>query len=765
MEKDSEFLKKLLETFKIEAAEHIAAISTGLVELEKPASAQRQAEIIETVFRESHSMKGAARAVNLSTIETLCQSFEDVLSALKRKQIAPEEKIIDLLHRSASLLGEIISSVGETGNFPDRARIGGLLRDFEAIMKGAGTARVRSSEEEAPPRTAGASPAGAALAAGTIRVSKQKLDSILLQTEALLSAKQVIGQRSAELVEVRAIAEALKKDLAKMRAEMQVLAGRANISKRSGLAGFSAPSAGDDTVKGRMKGVLASFEKAGDNILRLQDFLQNFGSALERDRRMVSGMVDGLMDDVKAISMLPFSSVLEIMPKMVRDLAHDRGKEAAFVARGEEIEIDRRILDEIREPLIHLVRNCIDHGIEGPKERTDANKPRAGAIVIETARREGKSVEITVSDDGAGMDFAKIRASAVRLGLISQEEAERASRQKLLSFIFHSGVTTSPIITDISGRGLGLPIVREKVEKLGGSVSCETSEGKGTVFRVILPLTLATFRGVLVRLDERSYVIPVTGLDRTIRIRRNEIKTVENRETLTLENRAIPFVPLRAVLELGPGKKGADQELAQAVVLGAGEQRIAFGVDEIMREQEVLEKDLGKQLARVRNIAGATVLGTGEVVPVLNISDLLKSAARVPAGAPSHGLPKETPAERKSVLVIEDSITSRTLLKNILEAAGYEVRTAVDGLDGFTALKSGRFDAVVSDVDMPRMNGLDLTAKIRADKRFADLPVVLVTALESREDRERGIEVGANAYIVKSSFDQSNLIEVIKRLT
>ena len=433
--------------------------------------------------------------------------------------------------------------------------------------------------------------------------------------------------------------------------------------------------------------------------------------------------------------------------------------------RGAGIEVDRRILDEMREALIHLVRNCIDHGIEKPEQRVAMKKPSSGTVSIDVSHREGKSFEIVVSDDGAGVDTSKVRNSAVRLGLLSRDEADGMDEARLLPLVFRSGVTTSPIITDISGRGLGLAIVREKVERLGGTIFCETSEGKGAAFRIILPLSLATFRGVLVRIDERLFIIPITGIDRTARVGRDEIRTVENRETIIVEGRTIPFVPLRAVLEL-PGKEkgGMSAGFVQAAVLGAENHRIAFGVDDILQEQEVLVKDLGKQLARVRNIAGATVLGTGQVVPVLNVSDLLKSAVSASPAPEAPALSQEASAERKSVLVVEDSITARTLLKNILEAAGYEVQTAMDGVDAFTTLKTGRFDIVVSDIDMPRMNGLDLTAKIRGDKRLSELPVVLVTALESREDRERGIDVGANAYIVKSSFDQSNLLEAMRRL-
>jgi two-component system chemotaxis sensor kinase CheA len=411
------------------------------------------------------------------------------------------------------------------------------------------------------------------------------------------------------------------------------------------------------------------------------------------------------------------------------------------------------------------VRNCIDHGIETPQKREGKKKPSCGTVTIAIAQRDGSKVEILVSDDGAGIDRAKVRAAALKLGLVSQEEAQKLDETQVLALSFQSGVSTSPIITDISGRGLGLAIVREKVEKLGGAVSVETQPGVGTTFRIVLPLTLAAFRGILVRVSEHLFVLPTTYVERVARVSQEDIKTVENRETIPLNGRAISLVRLRDALELPQGKaRDVGADTVHVVVVGSAEKRIAFAVDGVSDEQEVLVKSFGAQLSRVRNVAGATALGTGRVVPILNVPDLMKSAVRLGTAPARPAAAPEAPAEKKTILVAEDSITARTLLKSILESAGFKVTTAVDGVDAFTALRTEKFDLVVSDVDMPRMSGFDLTAKIRGDKKLSEVPVVLVTALESREDRERGIDVGANAYIVKSSFDQSNLLEIIRRL-
>jgi two-component system chemotaxis sensor kinase CheA len=729
--KDEEFRKRLLSTFNVEAQEHLAAMTSGLIEIEK-GDPQKQSEMIETVFRESHNLKGAARSVNLADVVAVCQTVENVLSALKRKDLIPSPHLLDLLHKGVAVIGRLVG--GKELTAAEKSEVRGLIRGLEREVEKPAPV---SGPAHAATRDLPAAPSPSPAQTATIRISVAKLDALLLQVEEMLLVKLATAQRALELKQMKKTCDLWKKKQAK----------RSYRTKRRQEAKGEARSKDD------VDSFITPFETALTRVLK----------AAESDHRLFSVMVDTLLADTKKTLMLPLSSLLEVFPGLVRNLSREAGKETELVIHGEQIEIDRRILEEIKDPLTHLVRNCIDHGIETPEERRKKHKPPRGEIRIIVSSGDSM-IDIAVSDDGAGIDASRVRALAEKGGFLSQEEAGRLSDGESLLLAFRSGVTTSPIVTDLSGRGLGLAIVKEKVEKLNGRIEIESQPGAGTTLRMTLPLTLATFRGVVIRVSQHFFVLPSANILRVARVKKEEIRTIENRESLTFEGRAVSLVRLGEVLRVPTGENGsgAGGPFEQVVVLGSDELQMAFLVDEILHEQEVLVKPLGRQLLRVRHFSGATILGGGKVVPILNVSDLVKSAVKV---SPTHaGAPVEESKKRISLLVAEDSITSRTLLRTILESAGYDVKTAVDGIDAFTHLLAEEFDLLVSDVDMPRMNGFDLTAKIRANKKLSELPVVLVTALESGEDKKRGIDVGANAYIVKSSFDQSSLLKVVKRL-
>ncbi len=759
--KEEEFRRRLLATFKAEAEDHLNAITSGLLELEKTPSAGKHMQIVETVFREAHSLKGAARAVNITPIEVICQSLEKVFATLKKSTIAPSANLLDRLHFTNDELRRVLSSADEPSAVDD-ARITDLVRSLERAALAPQTEKPAMEARRGEPEirrnaTLVEEQPSQHPVSDTIRIPTARLEAILREAEEFVSAKLATSQISADLTAMKGSFESWHKEWHKLRPILRALEKTAAHGRKSNNGERHEP---------HMRRLVEFLEWNESAIKVLEGRLTASASSAENNKRVLGRMIDGLLGDMKKVVMLPFSSLFEIVPKLCRDLARDRRKEVELSIHGGEIEIDRRILEEMKDPLIHLLRNSIDHGIEEPEERLQKRKPGHGTIAIHVSAKDGSKVELVVSDDGRGIDVESIRSAAVGLGLVTSEAAAALDNDAILPLIFQSGISSSATVTEISGRGLGLAIVREKIEKVGGDIALETQPGLGAAFRVLLPVTLATFRGILVRAADRLFVLPTADVERVVKVDSEDVKTVENRETILVDQQPILLLRLADTLELRTAAQNNHAHSIHVVIIGPGKRRLGFVVEEVLNEQEVLLKPLGKQLGRVRNIAGATVLGSGQVVPVINVADLIKSALRRSATpVTARAAPEEKQlADKKSVLIVEDSITSRTLLKNILETAGYRVAAACDGIDGFTQLHNGQYDVVISDVDMPRMNGFDLTAKIRADKKLAAVPLVLLTSLDSREDRERGIDVGANAYIVKSSFDQSNLLEVIRRL-
>ena len=749
---DEEFLKQLREAFSTEADEHLQAITSGLLEIEKSPPGHRRGEIVETIFREAHSLKGAAHAVNRSDIESVCQAIEGIFSRWKRDSGSVASANFDLLNRANDLVTRLLRMPDVVTAGAERAEITNMVRDLNSATAPAAlpaAAPATAAPAPAPPAPEPEPPPGAEISAPqiaeTVRIPMAKMDALLLRAEEMIAVKLTSNRNAAELRGLGGVLEAWRKEWGKVRGIV-----------RDGLAGEN-PAA---------RAKLAGFLEWNESYMHsVEKRLTALAGVAAHDERSTGVLIDDLLADAKRLVMLPFATLLDLFPKLVRDLSRSEGKEIDLVVHGRDVEIDKRILQEMKDPLVHLVRNAIGHGTEKPPARGAAGKPSRGSLTLAVSQLDGSKVEITIADDGAGIDAEKVKASAVRAGILAAEDAATLSHHAALALIFESGVSTSPILTELSGRGLGMAIVREKVEKLGGQISIETERGVCTVFRIVLPVTLATFKGVLVSACGQSFVVPVAKIDRIARVRREDIRTVENRETIVLGGQAVALARLDEVLGL-PMRAEAGS-FAEVLVLGAAEKRIGFVVDAVLGEQEVLVKSIGKPLVRVRNVSGATILASGTPVIILNTADLLKSAVRAAGAGGSHSARTAEAAVEKralSILVVDDSVTSRMLLKNIIESAGYSVTTAIDGVEGLTALKSRDFDLLVSDVEMPRMDGFSLTANVRADKKLADLPVILVTALGSREHQERGVDAGANAYIVKGSFDQSNLLEVIRKL-
>ena len=761
IKKNPEFQKKLLAIFWIEADEHLSAMSTSLLELEKSPPGNHCAEIIEQVYREVHSLKGAARAVDFVSAEALCQALENIFAEVKCHRLTTSPPLFDLLHQSIGALGHLVEP--NTDKILSSTTAETLICSLNRVLQeplnrlAASTKNIRSEQplvQAALPDIA-VPPLNPALK--TIRIAAAKLDAVLRQVEALLSLSLASTQRAKEL---RSTADILGNWKQKRRPIQPVLQQIERRFAQSAGSRIRVPS------PSTLSKALGYWEDEQQSIQALELNLAQLQKSADRDQRKLASICNGLLCDVREMHLLPFASLIEAFPRFTRTLARAQGKEVTLALHGGEIEIDRRILEAIKDPLLHLLRNCIDHGIETPALRARKKKPPNGIITLTISQLDSGKIEIFIADDGVGIDAAKVKTAARELHLIPTEDTLPLEPSAALALVFQSGVSTNSFVTDISGRGLGLAIVHEKVAQLDGVITLDSTPEVGTCFRITLPLTLVSLRGILVRIAEQLCVIPANNIECVMRFPHGDIRHVEAREMVASGDRTVPLIWLADVLEMPRSQKsGAPTEMVQAVLLVMGSTRIAFRVDEILGEQEILQKPLGPQLARVRNIAAACVLGNGQAVPVLNVADLIKSSVKQIPVQLAPDVAQRPPEENQpAILVVEDSITTRALLKNILETAGYRVTTAVDGVDAFTALKADIFNLVVSDVEMPRMDGFDLTTKIRADQYLKEIPVVLVTALDSQEQRKHGVDVGVSAYFVKSRFEQSNLLETVRRL-
>jgi two-component system chemotaxis sensor kinase CheA len=775
MPSNADFLKKLAATFLVEAREHVQTLGACLIDLEKATDRDTQMPVIETLFREAHSLKGAARAVNAGKIERLCQTLESIFGNIKSGKATFSVETLDRLHREVTALGLLVEENAEVASADCGMRNaeggtevasadcgmrnaeGGTevasadcgMRNAEGGTEVAST--VRGTQKKKPeaassgreglselPRSDIRVPSSSI---DSVRIATSKLDAILVEAEELLGVKLAHAER---MLEFKALTE-LVAERDRLRDETMPLA-------RS-LRQPDAVAAMPVELSSRLLALLDLEQENADAVGAL---ITNLSHGMADDRRRLDTLVDRLLEDVKKTLMLPFENILAGFPKMVRDMARDTGKDIELKLSGTDIEIDKRILEQIKDPLLHLIRNSLDHGIEPPAERIRRGKPPRGVVTVAIAQTGGK-VEIAVGDDGRGIDVAAVKAAAGEAATLQDQDAWH--------LVFRSGVTTSRKVTAISGRGLGMAIVHENVTRLGGTVGIASTAGAGTTVRIRLPLTLATLRGTVVRVAHRDFIIPTASVTRAVRVTRTAIRCVENRDSICLDGTTFSLVRLADVLALPP-VQAADNNDAQVMVLilHHGHARMGFAVDQVSGEQEVLAKPLGRLLPRVRHVAGAALFGTGRIVPILSVPDLLQTAA---GHAPATGLNPAldtTTIHVKRLLVVDDSITTRTLLQNILESSGYSVKTMPDGVAALAALHAEPFDLVVSDVEMPRMDGFELAKSIRAAPNLAELPVILVTARETQDDRERGIDAGANAYIVKSRFEQGNLLDVIGRL-
>ncbi len=757
MDKDA-LIRRLMKTFVGELEEHVQALEENLLILERQPDATSRPEIFRALFRTGHSLKGAARSVNVSAIEVAGHHLESIFADARDGAITLGSDLFKLLFATADAIKDAGRRLGAGENMTNSALML-LLPKLQAASAGtpspsppvAPAPQVDNGAVHAVPPLAGVAPADEARASATrdafVRIPSARLDRLL----ALGGELRAAGSRTAGRdMDLQRLLDMTRRWQAEWRAGERSMQGlRHPIGDEESPAGGAQAS----PVAARM------LHTGKENLQWLTRQLESLADGLVADRLALDQVAEPLDREVMRARMVPFAEACEGLERAARDVAQRAGKEVELATEGGEIEIDRSIIAVIKDALLHLTRNAVDHGIEAPAARIAAGKAARGRITLTAALRQER-VEIVVADDGRGFDLDAIRAKARSRGLTVPKSDRKVAR---LAFI--PGFSTSPNLTEISGRGVGLDVVKTAVESQRGTCDVATEAGRGSRVLLSVPLTLTRLPALLVTTAAQTYAFDSAVVRGLRRVGASELRPVEGRDVLIFEG--MPVAVYRLADILGHQGRGADQvsDKVLVVIVEADGQRAGFVVDELLAEQEVVVKDLGARLQRVRNVVGATVLATGRIALILNASDLLGSALETETGhTVSKSMTGTSVESKKRLLVVDDSVTTRTLVKSILEASGYDVTDAADGLEAWQYLQEKGADLVVSDVEMPRMDGIALTEAIRSSRRLQGLPVILVTGLEKEQDKMRGLDAGADAYLVKSAFDQTNLIRTIQQL-
>lgn len=726
-----EIMKELLATFRVDVDDQLQAISDALLGVEKEADTAMRRDVLHGAMRAAHNIKGAARGIGVADVGTISHSLENLLARLMNGETDFSPEIGDLCFEAVDAIKKALQAYTDEADLP--FDLGGLTRRLDT---GGGTAPekaavppTREPEAEPPPATEpsrGAEPASEpAPTATSAPAPAQKGGEILrISTDKLDRLESLVEEMHASKIDMDDFIDELR---------------------RAQAAAYALAAAADTGIRGQAADLTAELE-------RVYKFMRSRG-------RTLGTVLSSIRYEMRTLRLVPASGLTRPLARSVRDIARQMDKKVNFSTIGEETEMDRAVMDMLTDPMVHLLRNAIDHGIETPADRVGMGKPEAGTVTV-SFRLEGGRVAISVADDGRGIDPDKVAESAVAKKVIGAEDVAAMTRSQKLDLIFHPGFSTKQIITDVSGRGVGMDIVRANIQALNGDIIVDTEPGKGSTFRMTVPLTLATERGLVVRSAGQVFAIPVGNVDRVVDVRRKDLSDVEGSKALLLDGHPVAMRQLDRVLGLDGAGTGSDDRYP-VVILTVGWRRVGLIVDAVLGQREMVVRPLSPPLRNVRNVAGGTLIG-GRVRMVLNPEGVLQ-------GALDSGLSLDLDqgaGERtaKTILAVDDSLTTRTLIRNVLEGAGYDVTSAIDGEEAWNLLAKRSFDLVVTDVEMPTMDGFALTRTIKQSDNRKDIPVIIVTSLASEGDKEKGIEVGADAYIVKGDFETRILLDVVEQL-
>lgn len=755
----------MLDLFRMEVETQAEILNRNLLALETQSDI---AEVLASLMRAAHSIKGAARIVQVEPAVKVAHVMEDCFVAAQQGRIVLSSDHIDILLEGVDLLLHITEvSLSNPENWLTAlstevenavAAICGILTHVEEGHKQEASKpsqETQSSTEISQLSTQNLSEpltSNLSFSASTqhssrsieqsldrgVRVSGENLNRLMgLAGESLVEANW-LQPFVDSLQKLRRHQDSLSKDLEKL----QDVLGDLQLNQ---------------PIKAQMD---TTRQKANECYQILTERL----GELELFARRSANLSDRLYREVIATHMRPFADGVEGFPRMVRDLAKQLGKQLKFEILGKSTQVDRDILEKLEAPLIHILRNAIDHGIESPQERLSVGKPESGTVQLEAVHQAGM-LSITVSDDGRGVDLEQLRRRVVSKGMVSAEIAARLTEAELMDFLFLPGFSTANTVTEISGRGVGLDIVQSMVQEVGGNLRAVSQPGKGMKFYLQLPLTLSVIRALLVEISGEAYAFPLTRIDRLVMISQPELVTVENRQFFTLDGQNIGIVAAEQVLDLNKSTQHSELEVLPVVIMSDRSNTYGLVVARFLGARDLVVRPLDPRLGKLQDISAAALMEDGSIVLIVDVEDLVRSIDKLLAGEHlskvGHSAAVTPSKQPKRILVVDDSITVREVERKLLQNNGYQVEVAVNGMDAWNAVRTLHYDLVITDVDMPRMNGIELVSMIKNHSNLKSLPVIIVSYKDREEDYLKGLDVGANYYLTKSSFHDDTLVRAV----
>ena len=692
---------KYVDIFIREAEEHLESLRKGILSLEKEGLSEEQ---LNELLRSAHTLKGSANMVDLVELAGVAHRLEDLLKNLQSGEQEFSSDLVDVLLVATDAIEALMAQAQSSG---------GISVNVDTVVKALESGALDAAQDEAnAPDYQGTE------RRTSVRASVERLDQLVNRMGEILLSQKAMTARQAQMT-------TLLQELDSSMGSLQASDDGSSLQ----------------SLRGNMVALISDFE---------------------RDRLQLGYQAEDVYQRTMELRLLPLATITDEFERSLRNLARNLKKEVNFTVKGQEVELDRNMLDAVKPILLHVLNNAIDHGIEEPETRVRLGKLKAGQISLE-ARYEGSFVQITIRDDGQGLNPEKIRETAIKRGVLSADDAAAMSDEAVIYLVFEPGFSTREFITDVSGRGVGLDVVKSNLDQIKGNLTLHSEVGSGTELLLRLPLSMAIFTGLLVECCGETYVFPQHYVAEVLRISPRDVLEEMGREVIRLRETSIPLSSLSRLLEVDASTRVSER--LTVLVLSFREQCMALLVDRTLGLQDVVVKDLGCQLKSLDYFSGSTILGDGNPALILSVADLFAANQGRQKLQLLQAYEKEQQkALRGRVLVVDDSITTRTMEKNILETNHYEVVVAVSGFDALEKLETGRFDLMVSDVEMPGMTGFELTQKVRLRDDSRDMPVIIVSSLASDEDRRQGMEAGAQAYIVKGNFQQGLLLETVETL-